>query len=78
MGLRVVQISVDTAGSAGSAVGTGYSSRPVSGEVRALKVDYSASAPAGTTDVTVTFESDDDQPEVTIYSKSNSATDAWV
>ena len=73
----VVRVRVTTAGSDGSAVGSGYSARPLCGAVRALHVDFAATAP-GTTDIDVVFESDDSRPETVVYSKDNSATDVWV
>lgn len=45
---REIQVSVDTTGSAGSAVGTG-DSEPISGEIVAVGVAYHASAPNTTT-----------------------------
>jgi len=75
--LRSVKVAVTTTGSAGSASGTGYSGL-VNGEIRALYVDYHASAPAGSTDVTITVDSDDQHPSIPVYASTNSATDAWV
>lgn len=75
--MRAAKITVTTTGTAGSATGTGYSDRPLTGEVFAIHVDYSASAP-NTTDITVIVEADDNHPAITLYSKANSATDAWV
>jgi hypothetical protein len=76
--LHVQEITVTTTGTNGSATGNGYSSRPINGEVRAIYVDWSSSAPAGTSDIAITIEADDDRPAVTLYSKANSVTDAWV
>lgn len=75
--LQSQKITVTTTGVAGSAAGTGYSSRPISGAIKAVRVDWSASAPV-TSDITITVDSDDDHPAVTIYTKSDSATDAWA
>lgn len=72
------KIIVTTTGSAGSATGTNYSSKPLNGELYAIYVDWHASAPAGTSDITITVDSDDDHPAVTLYAKTNSATDVWV
>jgi len=76
--VEIHKIAVTTTGSDGSASGTGYSTRAVNGEVRALRVDWGATAPAGTSDISVVVESDDNRPEVTLYSKEDSVTDAWV
>ena len=76
--VEIHKIAVTTTGSNGSATGTGYSTRAVNGEVRALKVDWGATAPGATSDIDVVVESDDNRPEVALYSKDDSATDAWV
>lgn len=76
--LRTVKIAVTTVGANGSATGMAYSDRPVNGEVRAIYVDWHASAPAATSDITITGEADDDHPAVTLYAKADSVTDAWV
>ena len=75
--VEVHKITVTTTGSNGSATGTGYSTRAVNGEVRALRVDWGATAPASS-DIDVVVESDDNRPEVVLFSKDDSATDAWV
>lgn len=75
--VRSHKITVTTTGSAGSATGTGYSSKPLNGELYAIYVDWSASAPV-TSDITITVASDDNHPSVTLYAKTNSVTDAWV
>jgi len=75
--VEVHKITVTTTGSNGAATGTGYSTRGVNGEVRALYVDWGATAP-GTSDVDVVVESDDNRPEVALYSKDDSVADAWV
>ncbi len=77
MTIRTVKVAVTTTGSAGAATGTAYSDRPVNGKVRQIRVDWGATAPA-TSDIDVVGESDDDHPEVTLYDKDDSATDAWV
>ena len=74
--MRNITITVTTTGSDGSATGTGYSAHPLNGRVYALYVDWSASAPAGTSDITITSE--DSNPTWTYYSKSNSVTDVAV
>lgn len=78
MAVRTQKIAVTTTGSAGSATGTAYSNTTVSGELFALYVDWHASAPAGTSDITITVDSDDNAPAVTLYAKTNAVTDLWV
>jgi len=75
--IEIHKIAVTTTGDNGSATGTGYSTRAVNGEVRALQIDWGATAP-GTSDIDVVVESDDNRPEVTLYDKDDSAADAWV
>ncbi len=75
--LQSVRINCTTTGAAGSAAVTARSSRPISGKIVALFVDWHASAPA-TSDITITIESDDDHPAIDVYAKTNSVTDAWV
>lgn len=74
--IRTAKVSVTTTGSAGAATGTGKS-KPINGEVFALYIDWNASAP-GTSDIDVVIESDDDRPEVVLYSKDNANADGWV
>lgn len=78
MSVRTAKIVVTTAGSDGSATGTAYSDKPLNGELYAIYVDWHADAPAGTSDITITVDSDDNHPAVTLYAKTNSVTDAWV
>jgi hypothetical protein len=75
--IRTAKVTVTTTGDDGQATGTGYSSAPINGEVKAVRVDWGATAP-GTSDIDVVAESDDDHPELTLYSKDDSAADAWV
>jgi len=75
--VEVQKITVTTTGANASATGTGYGARAVNGEVRALYVDWSADAP-NTSDIDVVVESDDNRPEVVLYSKDNAVTDLWV
>ena len=75
--MQTVKIPVTTTGSAGAATGTGRSARAFSGEVLALFVDWSASAPV-TSDIDIVCESDDDHPDVTLYDKDNANTDVWL
>lgn len=76
--IRTARIKVTTTGAAGSAAGEAYSPAPVNGLLQALHVDWHASAPGGTSDITITVEADANHPAVTLYTKANSATDAWV
>lgn len=71
--IKSVRIPVTTTGDAGSAAGSGTA--VIAGKVLALYVNYHASAPAATTDITVSTE---DPVSTTIYSKADSVTDAWV
>lgn len=75
--LRSQQIRVTTTGSAGSASGDGYSAGPLHGEIAAIVVNYHTDAPA-TSDLTLICEADDKHDAITLYSKSNSKTDATV
>lgn len=76
--IRTLKLNVTTTGSAGSATGSATSARPFFGAVRAIYVDWHASAPAGTSDITIVADDDDTQPQITLYTKSDSVTDAWV
>lgn len=75
--IRSTKVTVTTTGSAGSASGTGYSPHPINGAMRAVRVDWHASAPA-TSDIDVVGESDDDHPEVTLYDKDDANSDVWA
>jgi hypothetical protein len=66
------KIRVTTTGSAGSATGTGVSSSPVRGVLNAIQIDYHASAPAGTTDVTIAESTGMTR---TFLTRTNTATD---
>lgn len=68
--IRTCKLTVD------GASGTDTSKYPFSGEVYAVYIDYSASADSGT-DVTVATGGTN-YPATTIYTKSNSNTDAAV
>jgi hypothetical protein len=76
--MQTAKIAVTTTGADGSATGTAYSARPLCGELYALYVDWGSTAPAGTSDIVVTVEADDDHPAVTLYSKENAVNDVWV
>ena len=67
-----------TTGADGAATGTAYSDTPLNGELMALVVDWGATAPGATSDITVTVDADDNHPAVTLYSKADSATDVTV
>lgn len=75
--IRTAKITVTTTGSDGSATGEGYSNAPINGVLKALRVDWHASAP-GTSDIDVVVESDDNHPEVTLYDKDDANSDRWV
>jgi len=75
--VRTAKIIVTTTGADGSATGTAYSDKPLNGELYALRVDWHADAPA-TSDITITVDSDDNHPAVTLYAKEDAKTDLWV
>ncbi len=75
--IRTEKVAVTTTGNDGAATGTGYSSRALNGELQAIYVDWGATAPASS-DIDVVVESDDNHPQVTLYDKDDSSTDAWV
>lgn len=66
------KIKVTTTGSAGSATGTGVSRRPVSGVLGSIQIDYHASAPGATTDVTIAESTGMTR---TFLTRTNTATD---
>jgi len=68
-------VKIATTGSAGSATGSAVVALPPC-ELVALHLDYNASAPGATTDVTFTAIGGD-QADVTVMTRSNSATDGW-
>jgi len=68
----MISATVGTTGSAGSATGT--ASLTANGFVNAIKIDWSASAPA-TSDITIVEVGGFGR---TLYTKSNSATDATI
>lgn len=71
--LELVKVAVATTGSAGSATGSS-DSIPVNGKLHAVYLDYHASAPGGTTDVTISLKSD---PGATLLTVTDNATDGW-
>lgn len=75
--IRTEKIAVTTTGNNGAATGTGYSSHALNGELQAICVDWGATAPA-TSDIDIVVEADDNHPQVTLYDKDDSSTDAWV
>ena len=75
MKLKVYAISVTTTGSAGSAAGTGTAAIWPAGYLEWVYYDYHASAP-NTTDITGTMSGA--MPGGTVFTRSNSATDALV
>lgn len=70
----VLKVAVTTTGSAGSATGSGSTEYPVNGKVYAIYLDYHASAPGATTDVTVTMA---EAPSATLLTVTDNATDGW-
>ena len=68
------ELKISTTGGAGVATGSGILSLPLC-ELLAIYLNYHASAPA-TTDVTA--KSVGDPATVTLLTRSNSATDAWL
>jgi len=76
MAIRKHKVKVSTAGSAGSAVGSGLAVTGI-GRLVAVHVDYAATAPA-TTDLTLTSEGDPDGPaSVALLAVANTVTDGW-
>lgn len=73
--IRTAKIPVTTSGEDGVATGEAYSAYPLNGELAMVVVDWAATAPAGTSDIAVTVEADEQHPAVTLYSKENAATD---
>lgn len=71
--INKVVVKVTTTGSAGSATGTGYSQDITNGFVIGAYIDYHASAPSSTDVLLKTTD-----PEVTMVTYSNSATDAYI
>jgi hypothetical protein len=69
--IAVERVTITTAGSAGSAVGSG-TTIPINGFLLDVYLDYHASCPA-TADVTIA-----DPVFGNIVVKSNNATDAWL
>jgi hypothetical protein len=71
-----IQINTGAAsGGAGAATATGYS-MPVAGEILAVHIAYKGSPPAGTTDITLSDESD--PASEAIISLTNAATDIKI
>lgn len=74
MAIESREVKISTTGSAGSASGSAVAPLPLC-ELLAVYLDYHASAPA-TTDVTITASGN--PLAVTLLTRSNSATDAWL
>lgn len=70
--LRAVRIPVTTTGSAGSATGTA-TSEIITGQIIGVYANWHASAPAGTSDITVEGAT----TGVDLYAKSNAVTDVY-
>lgn len=75
--LRSQQIAVTTVGADGSAVGNNVGTIPIHGEIKALRVDWHASAPA-TSDIDITLEADASHPQTVLYDKDDAKDDLWV
>lgn len=73
MAVLAETVNVTTTGSAGSASGS-KASASFAGEILGLWINYHASAPAGTTDITIT----DTISGQTLYSKTNTVTDVFI
>ena len=74
--INTIPITVTTTGSAGSATGTGETTRLVRGKVLGVFLNFHASAPA-TTDTTVRTKGTT-APSYNIVVVSNSATDVFL
>jgi hypothetical protein len=70
--MKMTNVSVAASGAAGSASGTSTFGNYHDGQLFAVYLDYSASAPA-TTDVYLRLDS----PSVVVFQKLNNATDGW-
>lgn len=70
--LRAVRIAVTTTGSAGSATGN-TTSDIITGQIIGVSVNWHASAPAGTSDITVEGATSG----IDLYAKSNAVTDVY-
>lgn len=70
---EILEVAVTTTGNPGSATGNSESDS-VNGTLYAVYLDYHASAPGATTDVTVTMTED---PGVTLLTVTDNATDGW-
>ena len=73
MSILAVRIPVSTSGSSGSATGTG--SFAVAGELVDVYLDYHASAPGSTTDVTIAAPGNPASRDLLVI--TDNATDGW-
>jgi hypothetical protein len=71
---ELVRVAVTTTGSAGSATGNEDTEYAVNGKLYAVYLDYHASAPGATTDVTITQT---EAPSQTLLTVTDNATDGW-
>ncbi len=78
MGIEKHLIKVTTVGGDGVAAGSAVQAVP-RGKLLAVYLNYHASAPGATTDVTIKSKagSSGSPPDVTILTESNNATDGW-
>lgn len=73
MAIRRTQVTMVTAGSAGSATASGYTAQAVVGNVLSVHVAYGGSP--GTTDIVI--QEKNISPALPVLTKSNYATDGW-
>ena len=76
MTIKKTRITVTTVGGDGVATGTGVSDVVIKGRVVRVDVNFHASAPAGTTDLTLT-QTNEDQA-ASIVSLTNTVTDTTI
>lgn len=72
--IRRTQVTVTADGSAGASVGSANTSHVVDGIIRAIHLNYSASA-AATLDVTISEANE--SPALPVLTVANNATDGW-
>lgn len=76
MTIKKTRVTVTTVGSAGSATGTGTTEVVIKGRIVRVDINFHASAPAGTTDLTLA-QSNEDQA-ANIVNLTDTATDATI
>jgi hypothetical protein len=71
-------LRITTTGSAGSATGSATTVK-THGEILGIYIDYHASAPGATTDITIAEPAEDaNHTPASVYAKSDSATDVYI